>query len=55
MDIICENLYRIAASKGITYGSTAQVREIISKKEPLLTGIGARNIVMNSSIHAKVY
>ena len=55
MDIICENLYRIAASKGITYGSTAQVKEIISKKEPLLTGIGARNIVMNSSIHAKVY
>jgi len=55
MDIVCENLYRIAASKGIAYGTTTQVREIISKKEPLLTGLGARNIVMNSSIHAKVF
>ena len=64
IDVICENLYRIAASRGITYGSTQQVQARIGQeqrgksrkgKEVILSGLGARDIVMNSSIHAKVY
>ncbi len=64
IDVICENLYRIAASRGITYGSTQQVQARIGQeqrgnsrkgKEVILSGLGAREIVMNSSIHAKVY
>ena len=55
LDAICENLYRVAASRGTVYGTTAEVKKIISKKDPTLSGLGQREIVMNSSIHAKVY
>ena len=52
---IVENLYRIAASSGMVYGTTSEVREILRENDPQLSGIGERQIVMNSSIHAKVY
>jgi len=55
MDVICENLYRVAASRGVVYGTTAEINKILSKKDPALSGLGQREIVMNSSIHAKVY
>ena len=55
MDMICENLYRVAASRGVVYGTSSEIKKIISKKDPTLSGLGQREIVMNSSIHAKVY
>lgn len=61
MDMICENLYRIASSRGMSYGSTTQVLKVLSNSkqgkndDKLLTGLGSREIIMNASIHAKVY
>ena len=55
INAIVENLYRIAASSGMVYGTTSEVREILRENDPQLSGIGERQIVMNSSIHAKVY
>lgn len=59
MDMICENLYRIASSRGMIYGTSSQVEKVLRNskqgKDKQLTGIGSREIIMNASIHAKVY
>ena len=55
INAIVENLYRIAASSGMVYGTTSEVRQILRENDPQLSGLGERQIVMNSSIHAKVY
>jgi hypothetical protein len=59
MDMICENLYRIASSRGMIYGTSSQVERVLRNsklgKDKQLTGLGAREIIMNASIHAKVY
>ena len=52
---IVENLYRIAASSGMVYGTTSEIKKILKENDPKLSGVGEREIVMNSSIHAKVY
>ena len=59
MDMICENLYRIASSRGMVYGTSSQVEKVLKNskqgKDKQLTGLGGREIIMNASIHAKVY
>jgi hypothetical protein len=59
MDMICENLYRIASSRGMVYGTSSQVEKVLRNskqgKDKQLTGLGGREIIMNASIHAKVY
>jgi len=59
MDMICENLYRIASSRGMIYGTSSQVEKVLRNskqgKDKQLTGLGSREIIMNASIHVKVY
>jgi hypothetical protein len=59
MDMICENLYRIASSRGMVYGTSSQVEKVLRNskqgKDKQLTGLGGREIIMNASIHAKVF
>ena len=55
INAIVENLYRIAASSGMVYGTTSEIKKILKENDPKLSGVGEREIVMNSSIHAKVY
>jgi hypothetical protein len=32
MDMICENLYRVAASRGVVYGTTSEIKKLFQKK-----------------------